>query len=123
MSDESQHSRLKYFISYILAMAAAFATFKTFYLFEAGADFGIQMISLNFGIVLLLWFLSFVHTHFIKNNIFMVLILPFIGLQTTNLLFVIMSPAASFTGYISFLISSATLIFISYKARRYEKNL
>jgi hypothetical protein len=104
-------------------MAAAVLTFKTFYIFEAEARFGVQMIVINFGILLLIWFLSFNHTGFSRENMFMVLVLPLIGLHITNLMLILNSPGTSFVGYIGFLVSSSLLIFTSYKARSYEKHL
>jgi len=73
MSQKQDHTRLKYLVSYTLAMTAAFLTFKSFYIFQGSSKFGVETVGLNFGILLFLWFLSFIHTGFIRRNIFMVL--------------------------------------------------
>lgn len=104
-------------------MAAAFISFKTFYMFEADASFGIQMVALNFGVLLFLWFLSFIHSGFIRENIFLLIVLPLTGLYMTNLMFGLTTPGTSIHGYLSFVLSSSILIFVSYKARVYEKQV
>lgn len=123
MAQQPRHPRLKYILSYVLAMVAAVLTFKTFYIFEAEAKFGVQMIIINFGILLFIWFLSFNHAGFSRENMFMVLVLPLIGLHLTNLMLILTSPGTSSVGYLSFLVSSSLLIFLSYKARSYEEHL
>lgn len=121
--NQVHHPRLKYIFSYAIAMTAAFLTFKSFYLFQGSSKFGLETMALNFGIILLLWFLSFVHARFIKRNLFMVLVLPLAGLQIANLMLMLTSPGASFLGYLGFVVTSSMLIFASYKARNYERQL
>ncbi len=123
MSQEVSHPRLKYLISYTLAMVAAFLTFRSFYMFQGSSKFGLQTAALNFGIILLLWFLSFIHTRFIRRNLFMVIVLPLAGLQIANLMLMITTPGASFFGYLSFVLTSSMLVFASYTARNYERQL
>lgn len=123
MSDQKPHYRLKYLFSYLLAVSAAFLSYKTFYFFKADAAFGNQIVFLNFGILLFLWFLSFVHTGFIRRNIFMVLVLPLLGLHISNFLLILTTPGTSILGYFSFVTASSLMIFLSYKARIYEKKL
>lgn len=123
MNQEVRHPRLKYLLSYTLAMVAAFLTFESFYMFQGNAVFGIQTVVLNISILIFLWFLSFIHTSFIKRNLFMVLVLPLIGLQIANLMLMITTPGSSFLGYISFVLTSSMLIFASYTARNYERLL
>jgi hypothetical protein len=123
MNKNVSYPRLKYFVSYILAMAAAFLTFRSFYMFEGNANFGIQTVILNFVIIILLWFLSFIHTDFIRRNIVLVLVFPLAGLQIANLMLLMTSPGASLFGYIGFIVTSSMLIFASYTARNYERQL
>lgn len=123
MAAGKRHVRTRYLVSYILALVAAFLSYRTFFAFEARASFGSQIIFLNFAILLLLWFLSFAHTTFIQNNFLMVIVLPLIGLFTTNLLLLFTYPGTSFLGYIGFLLCSSMLVFFSYRARAYEKEL
>lgn len=123
MYQDIQHPRLKYLVSYSLAMAAAFLTFKYFYVFEGSSKFGLQTVGLNFGLLLFLWFLSFIHTRFIRRNLFMALVLPLIGLQIANLMLMLTSPGTSILGYLGFVLTSSILIFASYTARNYERQL
>lgn len=123
MNQDVSHPRLKYIVSYSLAMAAAFLTFRSFYLFEANSNFGNQTVGLNFVILLFLWFLSFIHTNFIRRNLFMVIIMPLGGLQIANLMLLLTSPGSSIIGYLSFVVTSSVLIFASYTARNYERQL
>jgi len=123
MSQKQDHTRLKYLVSYTLAMTAAFLTFKSFYIFQGSSKFGVETVGLNFGILLFLWFLSFIHTGFIRRNIFMVLLLPLAGLQITNLMLLLASPGVSNFGYIAFVSTRSILVFASYTARNYERQL
>lgn len=123
MNQGVHHPRLKYLVSYTLAMAAAFLTFRSFYMFQGSSKFGLQTAGLNFAILLLLWFLSFVHTSFIRRNLFMVVVLPLAGLQIANLMLMVTTPGTSFLGYLSFVLTSSILIFASYTARNYERQL
>lgn len=123
MNQDVSHPRWKYLISYTLAMVAAFLTFKSFYMFEADSSFGIQTVGLNFGILLFLWFLSFIHTSFIRRNLFMVLVMPLGGLQLANFMLMLTSPGASVIGYLIFVVTSSVLVFASYTARNYERLL
>ena len=123
MSGQNLYLRMAYILSYIIAVSAAFFSYKSFYAFKSLAPFGNQIIVLNFSILLFLWFLSFSHTEFIRKNFFMVLILPLIGLHATNFLLMLISPGTSFLGYIGFMVFSSFLIFFSYRARIYEKRL
>lgn len=123
MNQDVHHPRLKYLVSYTLAMAAAFLTFKCFYIFEGSSKFGLQTVGLNFGLLLFLWFLSFIHTRFIRRNLFMALVMPLIGLQIANLMLMITSPGTSILGYLGFVTTSSMLIFASYTARNYERQI
>jgi len=123
MTKDIHHPRLKYVFSYALAMSAAFLTFKCFYIFEGSSTFGIQTVGLNFGLLMFLWFLSFIHTQFIRRNLFMALVMPFLGLQIANLMLMITSTGTNILGYLGFVATSSILIFASYKARNYERQL
>lgn len=123
MNQDANHPRLKYLTSYTMAMFAAFLTFKLFYIFEGTAKFGIQTVGLNFGLLLFIWFLSFVHTRFIRRNMFMILVMPLIGLQIANLMLLLTTSGTSIFGYLGFVITSSMLIFASYTARNYERQI
>lgn len=123
MTQNVNYPRLKYVLSYILAMGSAYLTFELFYMFEGTSNFGLEVVALNFLLILFLWILSFVHTNFIENNFFMALVLPLLGLQIANLMLMLTSAGTNALGYIGFVVSSFVLIFSSYAARKCERVL
>lgn len=123
MTQNVKYPRLKYVLSYILAMGSAYLTFELFYRFEGTSNFGLEVVALNFLLILFLWILSFVHTDFIENNFLMALALPLFGLQIANLMLMLTSAGTDALGYIGFVVSSFVLIFSSYAARKCERVL
>lgn len=116
--------RLKYLACFAITIASALGTYRAFTLFQADAVFTASVPFVNTVVLLLIWALSFsAKNGFVRRNKFILILIPMMAIQGSNLVTHLNNSATSQTGFLLYLTASTSLVFFSYWTSIYESRI
>lgn len=105
-------------------MISALATYRAFYMFISDAVLSPAIPFVNSVILLLIWFLSFTSkSGFVRNNKIVLIVIPFLSIQLSNIVVLLNNSMTSFTGLVLYMTVSTGLIYFSYWASIFESRI
>lgn len=116
--------RLKYVACFAVSIVSALATYRAFFLFKSDAVFSPSVPFINTVVLMLIWAISFsAKSEFVRRNKILLIAIPLISVQFSNLIMHLNNSATSQLGFIFYVVTSTSLVLSSYHSSIIESRI